>query len=85
MLQTVFVIGVFHRSFEEKNVMAMFLIVRVRNDSRKCFLPRTCFYIPMTSGAETVDLILAGTGGGVMHPPMSFFSKMAAEAHGGSS
>ena len=64
MLQTVFVIGVFHRSFEEKNVMAMFLIVRVRNDSRKCFLPKTCFYIPMTSGAETVDLILAGTGGG---------------------
>ena len=83
MLQTVFVIGVFHRSFEEKNVMAMFLIVRVRNDSRKCFLPKTCFYIPMTSGAETVDLILAGTGGGVMHPPMSF-SEMAAEAHGGS-
>ena len=82
MLQTVFVTGVFHRSFEEKNVMAMFLILRVRNDSRKCFSPKTCFYIPMTSGAETVDLILAGTGGG-MHPPMSF-SEMAAEAHGGS-
>ena len=64
MLQTVFVIGVFHRSFEEKNVMAMFLIVRVRNDSLKCCLPKTCFYIPMTSGAETVDLILAGTGRG---------------------
>ena len=64
MLQTVFMIGVFNRSFEEKNVMAMFLIVRVRNDSRKCFLPKTCFYKPMTSGAEPVDLILAGTGGG---------------------
>ena len=36
----------------------------------------------MTSGAETVDLTLTGTGGGgVMHPRMSF-SELAAEALG---
>ena len=61
--------------------MAMFLFVRVRNDSQKYFLPKTCFYIHMTSGAETVDLTLTGTGGGGMHPRMSF-SELAAEALG---
>ena len=62
--------------------MAMFLIARVRNDSRKHFLPKTWFYIHMTSAAETADLTLNGTGGGDASP-MSF-SEMAAEARGGS-
>ena len=53
--------------------MAMFLFVRVRNDSQKYFLPKTCFYIHMTSGAETVDLTLTGTGGGGDASPHEFF------------
>ena len=44
--------------------MAMFLIVMVRNDSRKYFFTKNIFYIHMTSGAETVHLTLTGTGGG---------------------
>ena len=65
--------------------MAMFLIVRVRNDSRKYFLPKTFFYVHMTSGAETVHLTLTGTEGrGECIPPSVFFSEMAAEAPGGS-
>ena len=53
--------------------MAMFLFVRVRNDSQKYFLPKTCFYIHMTSGAETVDLTLTGRGGGDASPHEFFF------------
>ena len=60
--------------------MAMFLFVRVRNDSQKYFLPKTCFYIHMTSGAETVDLTLTGRGGDAS--PHEFFSELAAEALG---
>ena len=62
--------------------MAMLVIVRVKNDSRKYFFTENMFYIHMTSGAETADLTLTGTGGGGgrgnSHPIS--FSEMAAES-----